>query len=124
MSSKTNMTIDDFDLLVRSVHREWIQNSAAISVHGDSIFYGGTDKIHIYCCNNGTFWPNIGKTELECVRPNSWFSKKERKKFDATVAIFREMVDGKGSSIEQLICKYVPSAKDIIAEKALVEDGD
>jgi hypothetical protein len=59
---------------------------------------------------------------LQCVKPNGWFNKKERKKYNAAVALHREMVDGRESSIEQLICKHIPSAKDIIAERALVDD--
>jgi len=69
-------------------------------------------------------WPTIGGAQFECNRPFGLFSGKQSAKFKATMQIINDMRVGRrgGSSVEELICQHIPVAKDIIAEKALVDD--
>jgi len=129
------MSLDDFDLLVNSVHRTWVQDtnaerkfsSANVKVQGDSIFLLNT---HIFEANDA-YWITLthssgSKVEYEVKRPHGFFNRSERQRYDKLIAILSEVKSGyHTSSAEELICQNIDCAKDIIAERSLVEDdGD
>lgn len=119
------MTVDELDLLVRAVHRDFKQDPKCITSRDghDSFFY--KNSIHLFnasSCN--TMWPTIDEIKYECSRP-WWFKFKSRKKYDAIMILLKDIGDVyKYNSIEAHIIAAVPAAKDIIAERALVGDHD
>ena len=117
------MSVDEFDLLVRAIQREQVTNPKCISIQSESTFYNGSSGVSIFITSLNKVWCTIHGDEFECKKPIGWFSKKDKNKYDAAMIVLYEIRgDRKPSSIEDLICQHVPSAKDIIAEKALVDD--
>jgi hypothetical protein len=123
MNNRRSLSVDELDLLVRAIHREWKQDPTRISINGDSTFYKGVDSVHLFMGPFGNMWVTISAQKFECVRPNKFFDRKNRKKFDTAAQIISEIRGGEDTSpVEALICEHVPSAKDIIAERALIDD--
>lgn len=128
--SKQQMSIEDFDLLVRSIHREWLRDPSKISLVNESIFFvdvaPGTSDVkscHIFI-NGDTIWPHILKEEFKVDRPWPW-NRSKCKQLDAALQLLQNIrndVKGEQVTTEQLICHTVASAKDIIAERTLVND--
>ncbi len=125
MSDKKSMSIDEFSLLVCAVHREFVKNPICVSITGSSIFYsganGGPHIAHIFDAGSH-FWPTIKGVDFRYSKPSLW-SFKERREYKKLIGMLNEM-RGYTRETEALICDNIPCAKDIIAEKALVEDGD
>lgn len=125
MSEKIKMSVSEFDLLIRSMHREWLQQPKCITRSGESTFY--EHRVHIFICSLGTIWPSVGGVEYEITRPSGIFNRKDRKIFDETMRLLAEVHNDKSPSsggAEENICKHIPCAKDIIAEKALIKDHE
>lgn len=121
------MDIDSFDLLVRALHREFIANPKCISVKVESLFYPtsslGTWRIHVFKCSGGRFWITIESEEYEYKQPGFW-SFKENRIANKLYSMLKDMYGGTtSSSTEQVICKNIPTAKDIIAERSLLNDN-
>lgn len=131
MADKKSMSVDEFNLLARAIHREWIRDPSRITSSGDSLFYrdantnsGGLYGVHMFSCSSSRWWPTVGTVEFVVNRPVSLWSGKDKRKFDEAATLLCEIFNRSAmGSTEELICKHVPSAKDLIAEKVLVE-GD
>ena len=122
MSERKTMSGNEFDLLVRAMHREWKQDPKCILISGESTYYKDTATSLFTTCTNA-MWIRIDGVEFECKRPVGFFSSKDRKEFDVAMEMLNEMRHiPRPDSVEGLICKIIPSAKDIIAEKALIDD--
>ena len=117
------MTVDEFNLLVRSMHREWTQNPKNISFQGSSTYFGGAGHVSIFIASDCDIWLSIGQAEYRIQRSSSLWGGKEKKKFDDAMNLLYEIRSGIiRNSAEELICKHIPAAKEIIAEMALVND--
>jgi hypothetical protein len=119
------MTVDEFDLLVRAIHRAYIQDPKCINFIGNSIYYHGTpdlNKVGVFISGN-LVWPTLQDVDFEVKPPWIW-SFKSRKRFNSALSTLNDMQEGRHPDVsaESLICKCIPLAKDIIAEKALVGD--
>lgn len=125
MEKLIEMTVDEFYLLVSAVHREWKQNSECISNnHVNSIFYNSL-SVHLYRVDSQRVWSTMDETKYEVKRPSGMFRRKDKNTFDSAMKLFDELKRGRTVlSVEEQICRHVACAKDIIAERALVEDGD
>lgn len=120
------MSVDEFDLLMRALHREWKRDPESVHGKKESLFYGNNTQAqtHIFMCPDYVF-AEVGGIEYVCYRP-IYLSRKNRKKYDSAIAIFHE-IQGNNKVVpetEKLICDTIPSAKDIIAERALVNDHE
>src|SRR5271156_7088771 len=105
MSDRKKMSVDEMSLLIRAIHREWIQKPSCIMIVSDSLFF---NKIHIFYCNDGDVWPTIDDIKYECRRPTSlFFKRKEKKQFDDAIKLYNEMRAGQlPNSLEEIICKH------------------
>ena len=125
MNNRKSISIDEFELIIQSLHREWRQDPKCISTQGDSTYYKGVGCVGLFMTSFDSVWVTIGKIDFECTYPSGWFSGKEKNRYKEVVRLITEMRQGKQpDSFEQLICEFVPSAKDVIAEKALVDDHE
>lgn len=129
MGNRRPMSVDELELLVHSVHREYIQDPSRLSASEGSIFFKANpragERVHIFhAATCRALWPTLGDAEYSCERPG-FFSFKAREKYDKVMELFKQMTgESKPTSVEENILRCIPAAKDIIAEKALVEDED
>jgi hypothetical protein len=122
MNERKRMTVDEFDLMVRAMYREWKQQPKCITVQGDSTFYKSSDT-HIFVSSSNYVWPTIKGHNFEVLMPTGFFKSKEKRKFNEALKLVREMRSGEPiTSVEDIICEHITYAKDIIAERALVDD--
>jgi hypothetical protein len=119
------ISVKEFSLLMHSLEREYATSKEFFSIKSSHVsYYPGhaTDK-HIYISLEPTYaYVSIGTiASLMCRKP--WFFSSERKMYDNAVAIYCKMTNTT-STLENIICDIVPSAKEIIAEQALVDDHE
>jgi hypothetical protein len=128
MAERIDMTLEEFDLLVRALHREWVQNPKCVTISDNSVFYtcagSAHHSLHLFqLTSSDEMWPTLDGVQYRAKRPGGIFQGKRKKVFDDAVRMVKEITTGKlPESTEKLICKLIPSAKDIIAERALVGD--
>jgi len=128
--ARIQMSVAEYKLLLVSLQREALKNPGGVSVHSrESTFFTfkgrATHDVYIFLPSYGAnHWPTLGKKEYEVKAP--WFfSFKDKALFQECISILRDLRGELGlppTSVEEVICDIVPSAKDIIAEKILVED--
>lgn len=125
------ISIAALDLIVGGLERELNINASNFKLadHGAIMFFDSSNKhkprayVH-YNDSFHCFYVALGESgqPLKCERPG-FFKRKPRVAFDDVVTRFKRI---KGrflpSDLEKAICDNIPSAKDIIAEKALVGD--
>ena len=124
MADRIQMSTDEFDLLVRALHREWLQDPKCITARDSSVFYKHP-LVHIYYTSiNNKLWITLSGQEYVVTMPDGLFNGKEKKKYDAAIEMLDKIksVPPSGLSAEEVICNNIPGAKDIIAERALVND--
>jgi hypothetical protein len=129
MADKRKMTLDELELLMRSLQREFKQDPSKFS--GDregSFFYNNSATTHVYmfyaeAC--GSFWPSIGKVEYDCKKPNI-FNRDGRRRWAKIEEMMVEITTRgqKFSSVEAAIIAAIPCAQDILVENTLVENDD
>jgi hypothetical protein len=121
------MTVDEFDVLIRAIHREWTLNPKFVSVTDGSMFFYHPTAVtanYIYLPQSlSRVWVTLDKIEFQVFEP--WFFSKNRKKFNTASDILKNIMKKEigHTTTEELICKLVPSAKDIIAEQNLIDDN-
>jgi hypothetical protein len=126
MADRKKMTLDDFDLLVRSLHREWVRDKRNFSVVSSTLFYNCNNSVSIFDTSHGPYWSTFGKYEYTS-SPPWFFFMKDCEKWNYAVSLLREMRGEKAvdtSTAEEHICKYVTCAADILAERALTSDDN
>lgn len=123
MAEYKPLSVDEFSLLMRSIHREWVRDRNSVRMSGDSMFFGST--VNLFKRHDRGIWATIDGRKLTADRPGGFFNKKEKEKYDAALELFEQIQSGFcQDTVEELIIKHLPCAKDIIAETSLVEDGD
>src|ERR1017187_8856143 len=107
MADKRKMTLDELELLMRSLHREFLQDPSKITGDRDESFF--FEKIHMFHAKGcGAFWPTINKNEYECRKPG-FSSFSARKRYEKVEALMLEICErGPISSIEAEIIAAVP----------------
>ncbi len=128
MADRKPLTVDDLHLLVLSVHREFQRDPNSLSLTDKMIFFA---RNHNQVSSNSIYVPNgiepiwvtLNGLEYACQRPN-YFSK-GRKKYNEAVNTLEMILNSRDHGLttaEELICKILPIAKDIIAEQKLLEE--
>jgi hypothetical protein len=122
MDYKKEMSLDDLDLLVRALDRVNTADPHTIDKKGTaSIFYNGT-KVHIFWASGKQLWITLGDEKLIANYP-SFFCFRSRRRYDAALTTLNNIRDDRTKiSVETEICRWVPVAKDIIAERSLLND--
>lgn len=128
---REKISVEEFDLLMRSLERELrvdpgsfrTGNSGSIAYRkGDAYVYVSDSS-----CGLSTMYVslNVGANLSNCERP--FWNWRKRKQWDASVALYNTIYETVGgipklSDVEAKIVESIPSAKDIIAERALLGD--
>src|ERR1035437_2317959 len=90
MSNRKRMSVDEFDLLVRAMHREWKQDPKCILISGESTYYKDT-QTSIFITSFDGVWIKIDNVEFDCKRPGGFFCGKDRKKYEVAMEFLKEM---------------------------------
>ena len=124
MAERKPLTVNDLHILVLSIHREFQRDPNYLSLTEKMMFFGGITNNSIYLPNGmDCIWVTLNTIEYACRKPN-YFSR-SRKKYDIaanTIEMILGSRDHGLATVEELICKIVPCAKDIIVEQQLLED--
>lgn len=125
------ISIAALDLIVRGLERELNINASDFKLtdHGAIMLFDSSNKHESrayvrYDDSSHYFYVVLGESgqPLKCERPG-FFKRKPRAAFDDVVTRFKKIKSRfLPSDLEKAICDNIPSAKDIIAEKALVGD--
>src|ERR1700677_3067074 len=107
MDGRKDMSVDEFDLLVRALHRVYAQNPKNISIKEKSLFYSTDPMVHIYDADSA-IWITLGEAKYTVKTPGFW-DFTEKNKFRQAKELINDMVIGVRPlcSTEELICKYV-----------------
>jgi hypothetical protein len=123
MKARNLMTVDQLSLVIHSLRREWVQNPTSVMQVGQSMFF---QNVQVFDTARKEIWITLNLEDFRCPRPGGLFKRKDKKTWDESFNIIQEIKSGVQivDSVEELICRNIPAAKHIIAERVLVEDGD
>jgi hypothetical protein len=122
-----DLSVEDFSLLMHSLEREYVIHPVYFKFDRDhlSYFNNGRSETQIFISKHEryTHVSVASSGIISCHRPG--FFDKKRKIYDSSVAILDKLMSQRRSGdMEKTICECIPSAKDIIAEKALINDHE